>query len=200
MRRARRGGREVSFVVLVHQDHEKRKKKNGKHGCSFPTSPAVICAPPPRSAAVRHRDTGSPRGSSPRSKCWFVRHPLHLAAISSWCVTRSSCRSARRGIEPSRVPRRDGRRSMGRVFADDEETRPRVRERSRTRLSSRGRFPRATRFRRLARARRRPRLDPLSRRETPHARVVVARASVLTRFRGDGKTRPLRGIFQSARG
>ena len=57
---------------------------------------------------------GSPQGhwfaegiSPPFAKCWCVRHSLHLATISSWCVSRSSCRSARRGIEPSRVPRRD---------------------------------------------------------------------------------------------
>lgn len=191
VRRARRGGREVSFVVLVHQDHEKRKKKKGKHGvfvsdipgCHLRTSASLSC--------------GSPQGHwfaegifPPFEKCWFVRHSLHLAAISSWCVTRSSCRSARRGIEPSRVPRRDGRRSMGRVFADDEETRPRVRERSRTRLSSRGRFRGATRFRRLAREASTAARSPVSAGDSARARRRRARLGLDEVSRGMGKRVP----------
>ena len=139
--------------------------------------------------------------SPPFAKCWCVRHSLHLATISSWCVSRSSCRSARRGIEPSRVPRRDGRSSLGRVCRQDEETRPRVRERSRTRLSSRGRFRGATQFRRLAREASTAARSPVSAGDSARARRRRARLGfddVPTGYLENAS--PQRGIFQSARG
>lgn len=149
---------------------------------------------------------GSPQGHwfaegifPPFEKCWCVRHSLHLAAISSWCVTRSSCRSARRGIEPSRVPRRDGRRSMGRVFADDEETRPRVRERSRTRLSSSGRFRGATRFRRLAREASTAARSPVSAGDSARARRRRAPLGLDEVSRGWENASPQRNLPISAR-
>lgn len=76
VRRARRGGREVSFVVLAHQDREKRKKKNGKHGCcTFPTSPSVIAHL--RLAQLRFA-TGTlvRRGDLPPVREVLVRPPL----------------------------------------------------------------------------------------------------------------------------
>lgn len=197
MRCARRGGREVSFAVSVR----KKKKKKGKDGLRFRQSRLSL-----RTSALL--SCGSPQGhwfaegiSPPFEKCWCVRHSLHLATISSWCVSRSSCRSARRGIEPSRVPRRDGRSSLGRVCRQDEETRPRVRERSRTRLSSRGRFRGATQFRRLAREASTAARSPVSAGDSARARRRRARLGfddVPTGYLENAS--PQRGIFQSARG
>lgn len=100
---------------LVRGLGAKKEKKKGKDGLRFRQSRLSL-----RTSALL--SCGSPQGhwfaegiSPPFEKCWCVRHSLHLATTSSWGVTRSSCRSARRGIEPSRVPRRDGRRSIGRV-------------------------------------------------------------------------------------
>ena len=64
---------------------------------------------------------------------------------------------------------------MGRVCRQDEETRPRVRERSRTRLSSRGRFRGATRFRRLAREASTAARSPVSAGDSARARRRRAR-------------------------
>lgn len=149
---------------------------------------------------------GSPQGhwfaegiSPPFAKCWCVRHSLHLATISSWCVSRSPCRSARRGIEPSRVPRRT--KITGSRFRQDEETRPRVRERSRTRLSSRGRFRGATRFRRLAREASTAARSPVSAGDSARARRRRARLGFDDVTMGYlENASPQRGIFQSARG
>lgn len=188
MRRARRGGREVSFAISVRK---KGKKEEGKFTGHVSDIPESHLAPPPCSAAVRHRDTGSPRGSPLRSRSAgasatpYTSRRSHLGA----------CLGPRAGAraEASSCPACPvGRRSLGRV--SDKTRRPdrefaNVRGRASPRADASAERPDSA----AKRARRRPLLDLLSRRETPPARVVVARASVLTMLRwGIWKTRPLR--------
>ena len=147
---------------------------------------------------------GSPQGhwfaagtSPPFENCWYDRHSLHLAAISSSSAGWTSCRSARRGIEPaspvgtnedgSRLPtarRRDRASANVRWYAS-----PRAR-----------RFRGATRYRRLARevstAGRFPRLGGRLLRRASSSRVRARLGSVVGRFgcakRVPGRYPPIR--------
>ena len=189
VRRARRGGREVSFAISVRK---KEKKEEGKFTVTFPTSPSVISHL--RLAQLRFA-TGTlvRRGDLPSVREVLVRPPLPTPR-SDLILARVSVPVQERAPRHRAVPRAPSGRTKitGSRFRRDEETRPRVRERSRTRVSSRGRFRGATRFRRLAREASTAARSPVSAGDSA-ARVVVARASVLTMFRwGIWKTRPLR--------
>ena len=191
VRRARRGGREVSFVVLAHQDREKRKKKNGKHGCcTFPTSPSVIAHL--RLAQLRFA-TGTlvRRGDLPPVREVLVRPPLPTPR-GDLIVVRDSVLVQERAPRHRAVPRAPSGRTKinGSRFCDDEETRPRVRERSRTRLSSSGRFRGATRFRRLAREASTAARSPVSAGDSARARRRRARLGLDEVSRGMGKRVP----------
>ena len=191
MRRARRGGREVSFVVLVHQDHEKEKKRTESTGVRF-RHPRLSFAHL-RLAQLRFA-TGTlvRRGDLSPVREVLVRPPLPTPR-GDLIVVRDSVLVQERAPRHRAVPRAPSGRTkigMGRVFADDEETRPRVRERSRTRLSSRGRFRGATRFRRLAREASTAARSPVSAGDSARARRRRARLGLDEVSRGMGKRVP----------
>ena len=199
MRRARRGGTEAPFVISARKKEKKRKGKFTEG--TFPTTPSVISHL--RFAQLRFA-TGTlvRRGDLPSVREVLVRPPLPTPR-DDLILVRVSVLVQERAPRHRAVPRAPSgrRRSLGRVCRQDEETRPRVRERSRTRLSSRGRFRGATRFRRLAREASTAARSPVSAGDSARARRRRARLGlddVPTGYWENAS--PQRGIFQSARG
>lgn len=199
VRRARRGGREVSFVISVRK---KEKKKKESLRVTFPTSrPSVISHL--RLAQLRFA-TGTlvRRGDLPSVREVLVRPPLPTPR-DDLILVRVSVPVQERAPRHRAVPRAPSGRTKitGSRFRRDEETRPRVRERSRTRLSSRGRFRGATRFRRLAREASTAARSPVSAGDSARARRRRARLGFDDVPMGYlENASPQRGIFQSARG
>ena len=199
VRRARRGGREVPFVISARKKEKKRKGKFTE--VTFPTTPSVISHL--RFAQLRSA-TGTlvRRGDLPSVREVLVRPPLPTPR-DDLILVRVSVPVQERAPRHRAVPRAPSGRTKitGSRFRQDEETRPRVRERSRTRLSSRGRFRGATRFRRLAREASTAARSPVSAGDSARARRRRARLGFDDVTMGYlENASPQRGIFQSARG
>lgn len=199
VRRARRGGREVSFALSRCEKKEKKKKESLR--VTFPTSPSLISHL--RLAQLRFA-TGTlvRRGDLPSVREVLVRPPLPTPR-DDLILVRVSVPVQERAPRHRAVPRAPSGRTKitGSRFRQDEETRPRVRERSRTRLSSRGRFRGATRFRRLAREASTAARSPVSAGDSARARRRRARLGFDDVTMGYlENASPQRGIFQSARG
>ena len=199
MRRARRGGREVSFVVLVHQDHEKEKRRKAR-GVRFRHPRLSFAHLRLAQLRVRHEGTLSAEGIFPRSRSAgssatpYTRGDLIVVRDSVLVQERAPrhravprAPSGRTKINGSRFcGRRGDPTASPRTFADA--------------LSSRGRFRGATRFRRLAREASTAARSPVSAGDSARARRRRARSSVLTRFRGGWENAsPQRNLPISAR-
>lgn len=130
MRRARRGGTEAPFVISARKKEKKKKRK--VYGGHVSDHPECHLAPPLCSAAVRHRDTGSPRGSPLRSRSAgasatpYTSRRSHLGAClgpragaRAEASSRPACPVGTTKITGSRLPTRRGDpTASSRTFAD----------------------------------------------------------------------------------